>query len=219
MNGTRQNRPTKLRLDYELIESLVADGAKVLDLGCGDGQLLADLIEQKGCQGRGIEIDEDATLQCIQRGVPVYHGDMLEGMSFYRDGQFDVVILSQTLQQTMDPPKVIHEMLRVGRRAIISFPNFGHWLVRWQLLVGGRMPHNRLLPYHWYNTPNVHFCTVKDFREFCERQKLGREEIFLSARYQRLSSILANWRAGIAIFQIEKGETDGTEALRHGGTK
>jgi methionine biosynthesis protein MetW len=206
MNGTRQNRPTKLRLDYELIESLVADGAKVLDLGCGDGQLLADLIEQKGCQGRGIEIDEDATLQCIQRGVPVYHGDMLEGMSFYRDGQFDVVILSQTLQQTMDPPKVIHEMLRVGRRAIISFPNFGHWLVRGQLLVGGRMPHNRLLPYHWYNTPNVHFCTVKDFREFCERQKLGREEIFLSARYQRLSSILANWRAGIAIFQIERGE-------------
>jgi len=219
MNGTRKNRPTKLRLDYELIESLVADGAKVLDLGCGDGQLLADLIEYKGCQGRGIEIDEEATLQCIQRGVPVYHGDMLEGMSFYRDGQFDVVILSQTLQQTMDPPKVIHEMLRVGRRAIISFPNFGHWLVRWQLLVSGRMPHNRLLPYHWYNTPNVHFCTVKDFREFCERQKLGREEIFLSARYQRLSSILANWRAGIAIFQIEKGETDGTEALRHGGTK
>jgi len=206
MNGHSKKRPTKLRLDYELIESLVADGAKVLDLGCGDGQLLADLIEQKGCQGRGIEIDEEATLQCIQRGVPVYHGDMLEGMSFYRDGQFDVVILSQTLQQTMDPPKVIHEMLRVGRRAIISFPNFGHWLVRVQLLLGGRMPHNRLLPYHWYNTPNVHFCTVKDFREFCERQKLGREEIFLSARYQRLSALLANWRAGTAIFQIERGE-------------
>ena len=207
MNAARENRPTKLRLDYELIESLVADGAKVLDLGCGDGQLLADLIEYKGCQGRGIEIDEAAAHQCIKRGVPVYHGDMLEGMSFYRDGQFDVVILSQTLQQTMDPPRVIHEMLRVGRRAIISFPNFGHWLVRVQLLLSGRMPHNRLLPYHWYNTPNVHFCTVKDFREFCERQKLTRvEEIFLSARYQRLSGLLANWRAGIAIFQIERGE-------------
>jgi len=217
MNGTRKNRPTKLRLDYELIESLVADGAKVLDLGCGDGHLLADLIEYKGCQGRGIEIDEEATLQCIQRGVPVYHGDMLEGMSFYRDGQFDVVILSQTLQQTMDPPKVIHEMLRVGRRAIISFPNFGHWLVRWQLLVSGRMPHNRLLPYHWYNTPNVHFCTVKDFREFCERQKLGREEIFLSARYQRLSALLANWRAGIAIFQIERGEPLSAASGKPGG--
>jgi methionine biosynthesis protein MetW len=209
MNGTRKNRPTKLRLDYELIESLVADGAKVLDLGCGDGQLLADLIEYKGCQGRGIEIDEEATLQCIQRGVPVYHGDMLEGMSFYRDGQFDVVILSQTLQQTMDPPKVIHEMLRVGKLAIISFPNFGHWWVRLQLLLGGRMPHNRLLPYHWYNTPNVHFCTIRDFREFCDRQNLARvAEIFLSGGNRRINATLANWRASIAIFQIERRQQE-----------
>ncbi|MBM4019209.1 MAG: methionine biosynthesis protein MetW [Planctomycetes bacterium] len=201
-----RKRPTKLRLDYELIESLIPDGARVLDLGCGDGQLLADLIERKGCQGRGIEIDDKAVLECVQRGVPVYHGDMIEGLGFYRDAQFDVVILSQTLQQTMDPPKVIHEMLRVGRRAVISFPNFGHWWVRLQLLLSGRMPHNRLLPYHWYNTPNVHFCTVKDFREFCDRQDLRRVvEIFLTARFQRVTHILANWRAAIAIFQIERG--------------
>jgi methionine biosynthesis protein MetW len=202
-------RPTKLRLDYELIESLVPEGAKVLDLGCGDGQLLADLIEYRGCEGRGVEIDDEAVLECVNRGVAVYQGDMLEGMGFYRDQQFDVVILSQTLQQTMDPPKVIHEMLRVGKRAIISFPNFGHWWVRLQLLLGGRMPHNRLLPYHWYNTPNVHFCTIKDFREFCDRQNLLRvAEIFLSGGSRRISRFLANWRASIAIFQIERGRQE-----------
>jgi len=204
-----RKRPTKLRLDYELIESLIPDGAKVLDLGCGDGQLLADLIEYKGCEGRGIEIDDKAVVECVHRGVPVYHGDMIEGLGFYRDGQFDVVILSQTLQQTMDPPKVIHEMLRVGNRAVISFPNFGHWWVRLQLLGGGRMPHNRLLPYHWYNTPNVHFCTIKDFREFCDRQDLVRvAEVFLSGGSRRISGVLANWRAGIAIFQIERGRRE-----------
>jgi methionine biosynthesis protein MetW len=204
---TPAKRPTKLRLDYELIESLVPEGAKVLDLGCGDGQLLADLIEYRGCEGRGVEFDDKAVLECVQRGVAVYHGDMIEGMGFYRDRQFDVVILSQTLQQTMDPPKVIHEMLRIGKRAIISFPNFGHWWVRLQLLLGGRMPHNRLLPYHWYNTPNVHFCTIKDFREFCDRQNLRRvAEIFLSGGNRRISGALANWRASIAIFQIERGE-------------
>ena len=202
-------RPTKLRLDYELIESLVPEGAKVLDLGCGDGQLLADLIEYRGCEGRGVEIGDEAVLECVNRGVAVYQGDMIEGMGFYRDQQFDVVILSQTLQQTMDPPKVIHEMLRVGKRAIISFPNFGHWWVRLQLLMGGRMPHNRLLPYHWYNTPNVHFCTIKDFREFCDRQNLARvAEIFLSVANRRISPPLANWRASIAIFQIERGRQE-----------
>jgi methionine biosynthesis protein MetW len=206
---TPGKRPTKLRLDYELIESLVPEGAKVLDLGCGDGQLLADLIEYRGCEGRGVELDDQAVLECVHRGVAVYHGDMIEGLGFYRDRQFDVVILSQTLQQTMDPPKVIHEMLRVGKRAIISFPNFGHWWVRLQLLLGGRMPHNRLLPYHWYNTPNVHFCTIKDFREFCDRQNLRRvAEIFLSGGNRRISAPLANWRASIAIFQIERGKAE-----------
>ena len=198
-------RPTKLRLDYELIESLVPDGAKVLDLGCGDGQLLADLIEYRNCEGRGIEIDEAAVLECVKRGLAVYHGDMIEGMECYRQGHFDVVILSQTLQQTMDPPHVMREMLRVGRRAIISFPNFGHWGVRLKLLWTGRMPRSPALPHHWYNTPNVHLCTVKDFEEFCEREKLEIvEKIFLTARYRPVTGLLANWRAGLAIFQLQR---------------
>jgi len=201
----KRKRPAKLRLDYELIEALIPDGAKVLDLGCGDGQLLADLIEFKGCEGRGIELDEGAVLECIRRGVAVYHGDMVEGMECYRAGHFDVVILSQTLQQTMDPPKVIREMLRVGRKAIISFPNFGHWGVRLQLLWTGRMPRSPALPHHWYNTPNVHLCTVKDFEEFCGREKLEIvEEIFLTPRYRPISGLLANWRAGLAIFQLQR---------------
>jgi len=201
----RRGRPTKLRLDYELIESLVPDGAKVLDLGCGDGQLLSDLIEHKRCVGRGIEIDETAVLECVRRGVPVYHGDMLEGMSFYRDGEFDVTILSQTLQQVMKPPEAIREMLRVGRRAIISFPNFGHWSVRIGLLWTGRMPRTTLLPHHWFNTPNVHLCTIKDFRAFCDREKLARvREIFLTPGQRRIGLWLANWRAGLAIFQVQR---------------
>jgi methionine biosynthesis protein MetW len=201
----KRKRPAKLRLDYELIEALIPDGAKVLDLGCGDGQLLADLTEFKGCEGRGIELDEGAVLECIQRGVAVYHGDMVEGMECYRAGHFDVVILSQTLQQTMDPPRVIREMLRVGRKAIISFPNFGHWGVRLQLLWTGRMPRSHALPHHWYNTPNVHLCTVKDFEEFCEREKLEIvEEIFLTPRYRHTSGLMANWRAGLAIFQLQR---------------
>jgi methionine biosynthesis protein MetW len=200
-------RPAKLRLDYELIESLIPDGARVLDLGCGDGQLLADLIEYKGCVGRGVEIDDRAVLECVRRGVAVYHGDMMEGLSFYRDGSFDVVLLSQTLQQTARPAEVIHEMLRVGREAVISFPNFGHWSVRLGLLLGGRMPRNPLLPYHWHNTPNVHLCTVKDFREFCRRENLcAADEIYLTPRYRRIGRRLANWRAGLAIFRLRRCE-------------
>ena len=196
---------TKRRLDYELIQALVPDGARVLDLGCGTGVLLAELAERKGCQGFGIEINEQFVLACIQRGVPVYHGDMLEGMTHYHDGSFDLVILSQTLQQTADPLAVIKEMLRVGGTAIISFPNFGYWRVRLGLLLRGRMPVNDLLPYEWHNTPNVHLCTVTDFRHLCARENLGIiHEAFLVPASRRIGRLGANWRAGLAIFQVKR---------------
>jgi methionine biosynthesis protein MetW len=204
MGLTNEQRPTKRRLDYQLIAGLVPDGARVLDLGCGDGQLLAELASNKHCYVRGIEINDQAVSECVRRGLPVYHGDMIEGMGTFRDAFFDLVILSQTLQQTASPPQVIHEMLRVGHSAIISFPNFGYWLTRLQLLLNGRMPQHGLLPYPWYSTPNVHLCTVADFRDLCIHEHLQVvNEIFLAPPDRRIGSILANWRAGLAIFQVQ----------------
>ena len=202
-SSTKQH--TRRRLDYELIQAWVPAKARVLDLGCGDGRLLADLVEHRDCQGRGIEINEQAVVACIQRGVAVYHGDMLEGMGFYGEHSFDVVILSQTLQQTSDPVRVIREMLRVGETAIISFPNFGYWRVRLQLLFTGRMPRNDLLPYAWFDTPNVHLCTVTDFRRLCKGEKLEQvRETFLVPPSRQIGPALANWRAGLAIFQVRR---------------
>ncbi len=200
-------QPYQRRPDHDLIASLVPDEARVLDLGCGNGQLLAKLAEGKNCVGRGIEIDDEAVLACIRLGVAVYHGDMLEGMGNYDTHAFDVVILSQTLQQTSDPVRVIQEMLRVGKAAIISFPNFAYWRVRLQLLVNGRMPKTPLLPYEWYDTPNVHLCSVRDFRLLC--QKLGLErmrEIFLAPPARQIGAWRANLRAGLAVFQVRLGE-------------
>ncbi len=156
-----------MRPDLEVVASLVPRGARVLDLGCGDGALLEHLIEQRGCDGYGVEIDGDGFHACIARGVPVMRGDIDDGLADWGDGAFDVVVLSQTLQATHRPAFVLGEMLRAGRRAVISFPNFGHLPVRRYLALHGRMPVSDVLPYAWHETPNIHFCTIKDFRVLC----------------------------------------------------
>ncbi|MGD2174470.1 MAG: methionine biosynthesis protein MetW [Candidatus Brocadiaceae bacterium] len=194
-----------VRLDYQMIEDYVEPGARVLDLGCGDGALLRQLIDERDCEGRGIDIDLEQVHRCIDRGVPVYHGDMLEGMAMFEDASFDCVVLSQTLQQTQRPDRVVREMLRVGRRAIISFPNFAHWRVRLSLLLSGRMPVTRVLPYRWYETPNIHLLTIKDFLRLCRELNLEIiDRIYLSSKYRRLPGLLANLLAGMAIFVVER---------------
>jgi len=193
------------RVDYELIEELIAPGTHVLDLGCGDGQLLEELVSKKHCVGRGVEINESRVLDCVERGLAVYHGDILEGLELFGPATFETVILSQTLQQTLDPRKVLNEMLRVGRRGIISFPNFGHWSMRFQLGLLGHMPRTRLLPYDWYDTPNVRQLTVRDFRDFAAAEGVRiLNEIFLTARGRPMAPLLENLRASLAIFQVER---------------
>jgi methionine biosynthesis protein MetW len=187
-----------------MIEEYVEPGAKVLDLGCGDGALLEELISQRGIEGVGIEIDLKEVQKCVGRGVPVYHGDMLEGMAMFEDGRFDCVVLSQTLQQALRPDEVVKEMLRVGRRAVISFPNFGHWRVRLHLLLHGKMPVTNVLPYRWYDTPNIHLLTIRDFFALCDAQDLRIiDRTYLTPEYHRLPGILPNLLASMAIFIVE----------------
>jgi methionine biosynthesis protein MetW len=155
------------RVDLLAISQLVTPGSRVLDIGCGDGQLLKLLEATRGVDGRGIEISQKGVNECVARGLSVIQGDADSDLVDYPDEAFDFVILSQTLQATHRPRLVVEQMLRIGRRAIISFPNFGNWRVRAALGFSGRMPVTRSLPYSWYDTPNIHFCTIRDFVNLC----------------------------------------------------
>ena len=152
-----------MRPDLDAVVSLVPRGSRVLDLGCGDGELLAHLIAEQGCDGTGIESDDEGFLACVARGVPVLHADVDQGLADFADASFDVVILSQTLQAVRRPAFVLRELTRVGGRGIVSFPNFGHWRHRLDLALRGRMPVSSALPYAWHDTPNIHLCTLADF--------------------------------------------------------
>ena len=147
--------------------SMVEPGSRVLDVGCGDGALLALLRDRRGVDGRGIELSREGVSDCLAKGLPVIQGDADTDLADYPDDAFDYVILSQTIQATRQPRVVLEHLLRIGRRAIVSFPNFGHWRVRFELALRGRMPVTENLPYSWYDTPNIHFCTIRDFVELC----------------------------------------------------
>ena len=155
------------RADHLLIADMVERGARVLDVGCGDGSLLALLARRQGVDGRGIELSREGVSRCLAKGLPVIQGDADTDLADYPDDAFDYVILSQTIQATRRPRWVLEHMLRIGRRAIITFPNFGHWRVRIELGLKGRMPVTDNLPYSWYDTPNIHFCTIRDFVRLC----------------------------------------------------
>ncbi|MCV6547362.1 MAG: methionine biosynthesis protein MetW [Cohaesibacter sp.] len=155
------------RIDHLLVAKMVEPGSKVLDVGSDDGALLDILCHQRNIKGRGIELSQKGVNKCVARGLSVIQGDADKDLIYYPDDSFDYVILSQTIQATHNPKAVLEHLLRIGRKAIVSFPNFGHWRVRADLLLHGRMPVNDYLPYSWYDTPNIHFCTVRDFVNLC----------------------------------------------------
>ena len=157
-----------LRRDLRLIAEMIDPGARVLDIGCGDGALLAYLVRQKNVDGRGMELSQSGVNSCVGHGLSVIQGDADRDLEAYPTGAFDVVVLSQTLQATREPRKVLETLVRIGRRAIVSFPNLGLWRIRLKLLSTGRMPVSPLLPYPWYETPNIHLCTIRDFVAMCD---------------------------------------------------
>jgi methionine biosynthesis protein MetW len=191
------------RADYATIGKWVGDGARVLDLGCGDGALLRFLAERRRASGYGIEIDDAGVLASVRNGVNVLQNDLERGLAGFDDAAFDVVILSQTLQAMRRIEAIVAEMLRVGRDAIITFPNFGHWSHRLQIL-RGRMPVSQALPYQWYDTPNIHLCTVADFDAFLAARNYDIIERVVLAR-DRPIGFAPNARGELAIYRFRRG--------------
>jgi methionine biosynthesis protein MetW len=198
-----------MKLEFKIIAKLIEKNTRVLDVGCGDGTLMEFLKDNNKIDIRGIEISKNNVQKCIGKGLTVIEGDAEKDLGQFPDGSFDFVILSQTLQAFLNPEKVISDLLRVGKKAIVTIPNFGYWKVRLHLLTKGTMPITRTLPDEWYNTPNLHMCSIKDFFNFCEDRKIN---LYKSIALQNLKSseitksnlTLKNLSAVLGIFLIEK---------------
>ena len=162
-----KTKPGQVRGDHSVVASLVPQGARVLDIGSEDGALLDLLVRERQVDGRGIELSQEGVNRCVARGLSVIQGDADTDLSDYPDQAFDVAILSQTLQATRAPKEVMSELLRIGKQVIVSIPNFAHWRNRAQVVFRGRMPVTKYLPYEWYDTPNIHFCSLRDFVDLC----------------------------------------------------
>lgn len=192
-----------IRMDYELIKNLIEPGASVLDLGCGSGDLLQLLIEEKNVIARGIEIDEQAIYSCVGKGLSVFHGDIDSGLSEYRDKSFDYVILNQSLQQIRHFENVFDDALRVGKIVIVGFPNFASCKSRFQLFFGGKTPVTGALPYTWYETPNIRCLSISDFVDYCKKRKIKITHSLYIGEKKRVY-IFPNFFASIAIFMITR---------------
>ncbi|MDX1581404.1 MAG: methionine biosynthesis protein MetW, partial [Alphaproteobacteria bacterium] len=181
-----ENRARDIRVDLLEIGRMIEPGSRVLDIGCGDGDLLYHLVHDRQADARGIEISREGVNACVARGLSVIQGDADNDLGDYPTGAFDYVVLSQTLQAMHDTRETLNQMLRIGRRAVVSFPNFGFWKVRLKLLLGGRMPNTPTLNNPWYNTPNIHMCTVRDFVELCEDLNITIERMISIDRFGKI---------------------------------
>ena len=203
-----------MRLDQKLIAEMIVPRSRVLDIGSGDGSLIEHLFRTRGCDARGIELDMAEVTRSVAHGLPVMHGDADSDLAHYPDGAFDYVVLSRTLQAVERPREVLRQMLRIGTRAIVSFPNFGHWQLRWQLLLRGRMPMTDAWATDWYETPNIHPCTIRDFFALCDAEGYTIQRWFAvddkgaRAPWQR-SVQLANLFGEQALFLLHRADHAG----------
>ena len=196
-----------MKNEFKIIANLLPLQSRVLDVGCGDGTLIEALIKEKNIDARGIELGEDKVKECISKGLSVIEGDAETELSQFPNKAFDFVILSQTLQAFYQPENVLAQLLRIGERVIISIPNFGYWQIRASLLFRGKMPVTKSLPYTWYNTPNLHMCSIKDFYQFCDKKKIKMDKI-IGINNEKISSInrinleMKNLLSEVGIFLI-----------------
>ncbi|WP_298471558.1 methionine biosynthesis protein MetW [uncultured Erythrobacter sp.] len=193
-----------LRPDLAVIADHVAPNTRVLDIGCGNGALLSELESTKQVDARGMEIDPAKVERCVTRGLSVVQGDANADLANYPDKAFDYTILSQTLQTAIRPDLMLDELLRVGQKAFVSFPNFAHWRTRAALMFGGRMPVTRALPVSWYATENIHHVTVDDFRDLAKEKRARIERAWFFANESEIGAAGANWRAEFAVFQLSR---------------
>jgi methionine biosynthesis protein MetW len=195
----------EIRTDLALMSEWIIEGSHVLDLGCGDGTLLAYLRETRKITGYGLEIDDDNIINCIKAGINVIHADLNEGLLNFPDNSFDYVMMTQAIQTIHSPDKLLMDMLRVGRQGIVTFPNFAYWRARLSFLFKGVMPSSRALPNEWYNTENIHLCTVRDFEKLCDKldiEVLQRSVVDMEHHAQRRMGWLPNWFGEIALYQL-----------------
>jgi len=195
-----------MRIDLNEIQHWIKQGSRILDLGCGDGTLLKFLNDNKQTEGYGLEIDAAQINLCIDKGLNVIEQNLDRGLGNFADNSFDTVLMTQALQTLHFPHKVLDEMLRVGKECIVTFPNFGHWKARYQLATHGRMPVSDLLPYEWYNTPNIHFCTFKDFEVLCREKniKVIHRQVVNEQSGQLLKDVMPNLFGETAIYHLSK---------------
>jgi len=194
-----------MKLEHKIIVDWVDEGSSVLDLGCGDGELLSILVKEKNVRAHGTEIDEQLIYKCVAKGLNVFHEDIDAGLSGYPDSSFDFVIFSESLQQAKRPDNVLGDALRVGKNLIVSFPNFGRYSVRFQILFRGKVPVTPALPFEWYDTPNLHFLSISNFIEYCKVRNIRvKDSAFVTG--ERRVKVFPNFLAETGIFLLSKGE-------------